>query len=61
MAASRSAEAAPHRPVARWLVATHEWTQARRAKLIGGILASLLVCVSVGVSRIDTNPDNLAS
>jgi O-antigen ligase len=63
MTASRSAEAAAAIALSLALgwVATHEWTQARRAKLIGGIVAALLVVVAVAVWRIETNPDNLAS
>ena len=50
------------RPVARAGLGGHaEWTQARRAKLIGGIVAALLVVFAVAVWRIETNPANIAS
>jgi O-antigen ligase len=63
MTASRSAEAAAAIVLSLALgwVATHEWTQARRAKLIGGIAAALLVVFAVAVWRIETNPANIAS
>jgi O-antigen ligase len=60
---SRSAEAAGAISVALSLgwVATHEWTQVRRAKLIGGIVAALVVVIGVAIWRIETNPANIAS
>jgi O-antigen ligase len=63
MTVSRSAEAATAIVLALALgwVATHEWTQARRAKLISGIVAALLVVVAVAIWRIETNPANVAS
>jgi O-antigen ligase len=63
LTASRSAEAAAAIALSLALgwVATHEWTQARRAKLIGGIVAALLVVLAVAVWRIETNPANIAS
>jgi len=63
MTASRSAEAAAAITLSLALgwVATHEWTQVRRAKLIGAIVAALLVVVAVAVWRIETNPANIAS
>jgi O-antigen ligase len=63
MTASRSAEAAAAIvvPLALGWVATHEWTQSRRAKLIGGIVAALAVVIAVAIWRIETNPANIAS
>jgi O-antigen ligase len=60
---SRSAEAAGAIALTLALgwVGTHEWTRERRVKLIGGIVAVLLVGVGVAIWRIETNPENLAS
>ena len=63
MTVSRTAEAAVAIVVALAMgwVATHEWTQAKRAKLIGAIVAGLIVVIAISVWRIETNPANIAS
>src|SRR5262249_18742593 len=60
---SRSAEAALAIVLALALgwVATHEWSLARRAKLIGAVVGVLAVVVGVAIWRIETNPENTAS
>src|SRR6185369_3821403 len=63
MTASRTAEAALAIvvPLALGWMATHEWSQARRLKLIGAIVTALLAGVAIAIWRIETSPTNIAS
>jgi O-antigen ligase len=63
MTASRTAEAALAIvvPLGMGWVVTHEWSHARRSKLIGGLLGALLIAVAIAIWRIETSPTNLAS